>query len=313
MTSETTPPHYHSADGYLQLMAWYEKALCDVTVPHDRHTVMTRFGPTHLIKAGDPTDRLPIVLLHGININASVWIPQINGLASRRRLIVPDVPGFVGLGSDIRIAYDGPALAHWLADVLDRCNVERALVVGGSAGGYFAMKAAAHIPGRVAGVILMNPCGLAPYRHLYKLTRFPPTVRFLHWMSAPVLAHRWIARAMVEQGMARDNRPTDANVELAYLILKHYRRRPPPPLLTDNEWERIACPLLLMSSEHELYTNPYQVMATVSRRLRSLATIDYVERVGHDINKEVPDYVNAMVLAFHRRLDAAERPILTWN
>jgi len=114
--------------------------------------------------------------------------------------------------------------------------------------------------------------------------------------SRYVLAHRPIARAMVAGGMGPGRVPTEANVELAYLLLRHYRRRPPPPLLTDGEWARIRAPLTLIGSDGEIYTDP----AAVAERVRAHqpnADVRRLRGVGHDINKEEPEIVNRAILA----------------
>jgi len=285
-----THPHYHTAEGHAALTRWTEAALARITAPHERRYLPTRYGQTHVITTDG--DGPPVVLLHGININATVWTPQLNALAGDLRLIVPDVPGFAGFGSLTRIPYAGSALADWLADLLDVLEVERALVVGGSAGGYFALKAAAYAPERVAGVIVMNPCGLTPYRHLYKLTRVPVAVWLLHTLARPFLANRRVARAGVQRGMAGE--PDAMNIELAYLLMRHYKRRSPPPMFTANEWARVVAPVTLISSDGEPYTDPLAVREVVRARLAN-AQIEVVTGVGHDINKEAPGRVNRVI------------------
>jgi pimeloyl-ACP methyl ester carboxylesterase len=283
-------PHYHTTAGHAALTRWTENALARITVPHERRYLPTRHGQTHTITTEGAG--IPVVLLHGINTNATVWTPQINALAGELPLIVPDVPGFAGFGSSTRIPYTGAALANWLTDVLDALRLGRALVVGGSAGGYFALKAAAYTPARITGVIMLNPCGLTPYRHLYKLTRFPAAVWALHTLARPFLANYRVARAVVQRGMAGE--PDANNIELAYLLMRHYKRRSPPPLFTDKEWARVSAPVALLSSNGEPYTDPVAVRDIVQSRLPT-AQVYQVYGAGHDINKEVPHLVNQII------------------
>ncbi len=294
--------HYTSPIGYARMMDWYDAALAHIHVPVKAHTVPTRFGATHVLAAGCESAP-PVVLLHGINTNAAVWVPQINGLAAQCRVFAPDVPGFAGKGSSQRPPYRGSALADWLADTLDALGVERALIVGGSAGGWFALKFAAYYPCRRAGVLVMNPCGITPYRHVYKLTRSQPAVTVAHWLRF-LVANRWVARGVVQRGMTRGNAPTDQNLELAYLLLRYYTRRISPPLMPADELRRITSPVMLVVSEHEIYTNPHAVTTRLRCTLPNLADVVIVDDAGHDINKEKPDWVNQHIVRIAQSLSA---------
>ncbi|MEL6149166.1 MAG: alpha/beta hydrolase, partial [Chloroflexota bacterium] len=232
-----------------------------------------------------------VVLLHGVNINAAVWQPQLQGLAQTHYVIAPDVPGFAGRGSANRIHYRDTSLADWLADVLDALHVDRTIVSGGSAGGWFALKFAAHYPQRTAAALIMNPCGITPYRGVYKLTRVTPAIHFLRTFR-PLIANPALARRVVERGMNPDTPASAHNIELAYLLLKYYRRRSPPPIMPDDELRCVTSPVTLLTGEHEVYTTPRTVQSRI-QRLIPQTVIEEISGVGHDINKETPELVNA--------------------
>lgn len=279
------------------MMAWYDAALAAMRVPHQTRYVPTRYGQTHLLLAGDfCAGRVPVLLLHGININAAVWIPQIEGLWRDCAIIAPDMPGMAGKSAPLRLPYEDSSLADWLADVLDALGVARVVVVGGSAGGYYALKFAAYYPQRVVAALVFNPCGVSPYVGIYKLTRVGWVVRTMHWVSEHVLASRRFAHYMVQRGMSPALKPSAQNIELSYLLLRYYRRHPPPPLLTDSELAQISAPVELFSSEHELYTDPRAVMAKAAATLPNLYAAHWLAGAGHDVNKEQPALVNAAIL-----------------
>ncbi|HLI95248.1 MAG TPA: alpha/beta fold hydrolase, partial [Candidatus Baltobacteraceae bacterium] len=80
----------------------------------------------------------PIVLIHGFPVTRDVWDAQAARLASRMRVIRPDLRG-MGRSS----VPDGPYLMETLAGdvaaVLDALGIDRACIVGHSLGGYVAM------------------------------------------------------------------------------------------------------------------------------------------------------------------------------
>lgn len=274
------------------MMAWYDAALTRLKTPFEVLCVDTRYGETHVITTHTTNDSIPpVVLLHGINTNAAVWLPQINGV-QEVRLIAPDVPGFAGKSATTRLPYRGSAFADWLADVLNALGVERAAIVGGSAGGWFALKFAAHYPARAAALLLLNPVGIAPYRHLYKLTQLDWAVRLAHLLR-PLVANHNAARRIVERGMVRQ--ASMDNVELAYLLLRYFKRRAAPPLMRETDLQRVVAPVTLLVSDHEIYTNPHAVIARAQRTLPNLVYAESLPDVGHDINKEAPEKVNWII------------------
>ena len=279
------------------MMAWYDAALAKLRVDTTAHYLPTRYGITHVIAAGHERDLPPVVLLHGVNTNAAVWRPQLDGLAAHTRVYAPDVPGFAGKSSGERLPYRGAALAGWLADTLDTLDAAQALVVGASAGGYFALKFAAHYPERAAGVLLLNPVGVAPYRHIYKLTRVPLAIKLLR-LGRRWIARREVARRMVERGMNPALHATEENVELAYLLLRDYRRHVPPPLLPASELRRVAAPVSLLVGEREIYTDPGAVIRRLRAELPTPPAVQMIPGAGHDLNKELPELINAHILAW---------------
>lgn len=288
-------------------MAWYDAALAHLRPPFESLCVETRYGSTHVIQTHPHrTNAYPLVLLHGINTNAAVWTPQINRLS--QRLIVPDVPGFAGKSDPTRIPYTGSAFADWLADVLDALNIERAVLAGGSAGGWFALKFAAYHPSRTAALLLMNPVGIAPYRHVYKLTQRQWLVRLAH-LARPFVANRPAARRVVERGMKHT--ASADNVEMAYLLLRYFKRRAAPPLMPAAELERVQAPVTLLVSQGEIYTNPYAVIMRAQQQLPHLADAKWLPDVGHDINKEAPERVNALLRTLAQQAPTPNTPLRT--
>ena len=97
---------------------------------------------------------LPVVLLHGYPLDHTIWKPVVNGLKEQARLIVPDLRGhgasFVPEGDwSIR------DMAEDVRLLLDRLEVERAVIVGHSMGGYVALSFAHAYPQRLAGLGLV--------------------------------------------------------------------------------------------------------------------------------------------------------------
>ena len=105
--------------------------------------------------AGDP-DAPVLLLLHGLGGSKVSWLPVVPALASRYRLVIPDLPGH-GRSDKPRTSYPLRYHARAARLVLDAMGAERAAVAGNSLGGRVAIELALRSPGRVAALLLLDP------------------------------------------------------------------------------------------------------------------------------------------------------------
>lgn len=291
------PRFYTSSAGYQAMMCWYDEtlaALC-AEVAVESLTIGTGFGRTHVLTAGAP-DAPPLVLVHGINVNALGWAAQIRRLAGHFRLIVPDVPGFAGRSAPVRLPYAGDAYARWLADVLDALHIPRAGLAGSSGGGHFALKFAAHFPERTTAVGLVNPCGIGRYRFPLGIVRSQPLINLVgslgHRRVSLELAERMV-RANASPGQA----PGSVGVMQSYLLLRYFRRHRPPDPIPTHELRRVTAPVLLLLGAHDPYFTAAAMVAR-SRQLFRHLTAEIIPDGGHDLHNDQADLVAARLLGF---------------
>src|SRR5580658_5817430 len=97
----------------------------------------------------------PVVLLHPFPANHEFWLPVAEALATRYRVILPDLRGHGDSGVG-----DGPATmdkhANDIARVLDHAGIGRAPLVGVSIGGYALFEFWRRHRGRVSALGLFN-------------------------------------------------------------------------------------------------------------------------------------------------------------
>lgn len=115
--------------------------------------------------AGEPT----LLLLHGFGASLFSWREVMAPLAAQHRVIAFDRPAFGLTERPLRsawgtaaewgrgIPYGAEAQADLTLAFMDELGVERAVLVGNSAGGAVAMLTALKSPGRVQGLILISP------------------------------------------------------------------------------------------------------------------------------------------------------------
>ncbi len=114
-------------------------------------------------------DGPPVVMLHGGGPGASGvsnYARNIDALAERYRVVVPDMPGYGR--SAKRVDHSDPFgdLADTIRGLLDQLGIASAHLVGNSYGGAAALRLALDTPQRVGRLVLMGPGGIGTTRGL---------------------------------------------------------------------------------------------------------------------------------------------------
>jgi len=120
-------------------------------------------GPVHFADFGGtgPT----MVLVHGLGGSHTNWAAVGPGLATRARVVAPDLAGF-GRTPLAGRAATVEANRQLLDRFLDAVTDTPAILVGNSMGGLIAMMEAARHPSKVAALVLVGPAQPRPSRTL---------------------------------------------------------------------------------------------------------------------------------------------------
>ena len=111
---------------------------------------MTAGAPLFFQQAGQGT---PLVLLHGLGANGTMFDPIVSAFTSQHQVIVPDLRGH-GHSQDLPGPYDVPQFAADVIGLLDMHALQTVDVLGYSHGGTVAQYLAYRFPHRVRRLIL---------------------------------------------------------------------------------------------------------------------------------------------------------------
>jgi 3-oxoadipate enol-lactonase len=107
----------------------------------------------------------PLVLIHGFPLDHTTWDGMISHLEGQADVILPDLRG---LGQSELAQSGAPQGAYTVADMaadiaglLDALEIQKAVIVGHSMGGYVALAFARAYPQRLAGLGLVSTQALA--------------------------------------------------------------------------------------------------------------------------------------------------------
>jgi pimeloyl-ACP methyl ester carboxylesterase len=118
----------------------------------------------------------PVVLLHGMFVDATSWQPVIDELREQFLLVAPDLPGFGESEKPPanRFPYGVEAFVGAVADLYAGLELGRAAVVGHGLGGAVALSLAARHPELVSRLVLVDTlCYPAPLDFRRKLVLLP--------------------------------------------------------------------------------------------------------------------------------------------
>ncbi|RUV69878.1 MAG: alpha/beta hydrolase [Mesorhizobium sp.] len=231
--------------------------------------VETSFGSIEYASLGNGH---PVLAIHGSGGGFDQGLEFVGPLADHGfRLIAPSRFGYLRTPAPADFTLEQQADAY--VDLLDHLGLDKVVVFGGSAGALSAMQFAIRHPERCEALVLLVPASYAPDRRPTESgaeSRFAETVMmtalrsdFLFW-SAIRLAPDAMTRLILATEPALVHAASQKEQARVRAALKHVlpvsRRAEgllfdsrtagnPPPM----ELEKIACPVLAISAEDDLY------------------------------------------------------------
>lgn len=259
---------YKSAAGESAVMALYDALLARWPVPYETLTVPTRHGDTFVMACGSPSAP-PMILLHGAGTNSAIWAGDVVEYSRKYRVYLLDLLGEPGKSSPNRPAWDSPAYAEWLEDVLNALRVQKAIFIGLSQGGWSALKFAVTQPERVDKLILLTPGGIVPDKATFLLQVLPL-----------MMLGQWGIRRINRMVMGGQEVSKEV-VEATALITTHFKARIGTlPLFTDAELQRLTMPILLLIGSKDVLRDAAKIIARLNPLVPNL-TASVIPDGGH--------------------------------
>lgn len=239
--------------------------------------------------AGDG-DATPIIFLHGVGSDKTVWAPQLEHFGRSRRAAAFDYPGY-GESEFIEGATRDDYAAAVLA-VMDALGIGRAHICGLSLGGVIAIAMHAAAPERCASLIIADSFAVHPDGQGI----YDRSVAASQSMTMRDLAE---ARSGLLLGSAATPELRTAVVEtMAAIDPGAYRLGAAAVWLADqrNRAKAIDVPTLILVGEEDGITPP-----ALSEQLQQLIPGSRLERIaeaGHLTNAEQPQAFNIAIESF---------------
>jgi pimeloyl-ACP methyl ester carboxylesterase len=241
----------------------------------------------------------PALLLHDWGMTGHAW----DELLSRWRpeSLTIYVPDLRGTGESPRPA-SGYGLEMMLDDLVRFCDthdLDDVVVIGQGMGAALGQMLAGHEPGRVARLVLINPCPatgvpMSPALlalHERAATRVDERLQLLHLGLGAPPAPTMLRR--LEKGVA------EIESRMLSESFPAWQKAWFPEMLG-----KIRCPVLVLAGTNDPLLKPYVVEDEVVSAIRN-ARLQLIPSASHNLSNEQPAAVSAAIERFRRSLAAA--------
>jgi pimeloyl-ACP methyl ester carboxylesterase len=257
-----------------------------------------------------------VVLLHGQPGSGADWQQVVDRLPSGLRVVAPDRPGY---GASRQPAGGFAVNARAVVAELDRCGIERAVLVGHSYGGGVALAVAQLAPARVEALALLASVGpgcLTGWDHLLAAPVAGEVCAFTAWRLTP-----WLARARLAAIARKRRRPIAPGEHVNWQIWGHAHHDHGPlwrSFLTEqralvHELDDLTDSLASVAQPVLLLADPHDTLIPVSTTHRLAAAlpdarVQLVNQIGHHLPRRGAPQIAAAITAFLAALDTRAAP-----
>lgn len=268
----------------------YNRALTLWDIPYRELSLPTSNGSAHVLVSG-PVDGKPIVLLHGMSVDSTMWYPNIRVLSENYRVYAIDDIWGAGKSNPSHENTDIKALVAWYFEVFELLKLQQINLIGASQGGWIATNLALNEPDRFDNLILLSPA--------QTITWLDP--------SFDILANMWFKLNPERDGLEANLETLSSSVDNIDVLYKDrffstIKNEPTSPILMDMQpfseaqLLKLTMPVLLLVGDDDLVND----LDTVQQANKILPNVqaELITESGHFINADRADLVNKKILAF---------------
>jgi pimeloyl-ACP methyl ester carboxylesterase len=236
----------------------------------------------------------PVVLIHAFSLDRRMWQPQLDALQREFRVIRYDLRGH---GRSVA-PLEPYAAYEDLRGVLDALGIDRAALVGLSAGAQIATDFALVYPERVTRLLLASP-GLGGFVPKEPLTWFQPVAEAARAGNIDLATRLWAATPLMairnNPGASLVSEIVAGNARVWSYRANPERKLTPPAIERLNQ---IRCPVLVVVGDDDLPMIK-DVAEILGTRISGAHRVS-IPVAGHLVNIAAPASFNRLLLAFLR-------------
>lgn len=281
---------YKSAAGEAEILSYYDQAAQAMGVPLEDRFISTRFGQTHLLVAG-PEAAPPLVIFHGGNVVNPVSLWWFEPLMQHYRVYAPDTIGHPGKSAQTRLSGRDNSYGEWAADILDGLGLDKATLIGPSHGAGILLRAAAVVPERIAGAVLIVPASIA--------TSYSSMMRKVIWPMLKYMLSPTRERLVPAVQSMFTERADDAMIDFVGTVFRQVKLEAGMPrTATKAELVPFKAPTLVIAAENDVFFPGNAVLRRAAEIFPNLVGAELIRNANHYPGEQGLAQINAAVLRF---------------
>lgn len=266
---------YKTKHGEKTVKDLYDRQVQSLKIEYKDVFVETRFGKTHILKAGNP-DAIPILLFHGGNSTAAYSLIQNLYLINDYLVYAVDTIGHPGKSDQRTLSSNTLEYGEWASDVIDSLGFEKIICMGESFGGGILAKLMCISPEKISKAILLVPAGI------YNA----PKLKLIFSMGIPMIMYmitkkeNWFEKAFLP--MTTKGEPIDKDtLEMILTSFHHVKVNPNMPSIIKKEDIKNyhASTLLLVGEKDVLF--PGKKVIERSKKIMPNVETHLLQDCGH--------------------------------
>lgn len=271
----------------------YNKKEREWPVDFENIVVDTSYGKT-FVRISGPKEAPPLVLLHGMNVNSLMWIPNIKDLSKDYRTYAVDNIYDFGLSVYTKEMKKSKDFTDWLNELFDGLKlIDNINLMGMSYGGWIASQYALKSPERLNKLVLLAPAA----------TVLPISKKFMIRGFMAMIPHPYFSKKLIysvfEDSMKKDRKIGEKAAEEMLETSKFFKfkRMPNPTVLDDNELEKLKIPTLFLVGENEKIYSAKKAIKRLNT-INSQIKTELIPAAGHDMLLAQTEMMNRKILEF---------------
>lgn len=226
------------------IIEMYYNKLDELPISYEFQKIETSFGETNIILTGE-NNNPPLVLIHGSNGCAPIALEAMLGLEKNFRVYAIDVIAQPNLSEGIRPNMKDHSYGKWMFEILTRMNIQDAIMVGISFGGFITWKTLVFDSRRISKAFLIVPAGIVNGNPLKAMWNVFLPMKLYQWRKNQKYVHQFLNKLFTE--------PDEfAQHYLAKVFLDFEMDFSPIPLITKEEAKKITTPIHIIGADNDL-------------------------------------------------------------
>ena len=229
----------------------------------------------------------PLVLIHGVGMQAAAWYPQIEFFSKYYRVISVDMPGH-GLSSKLADDAQLQDFVDWTIEFITLLNVGAVSLAGHSMGSMIAAGVSITRPDLIRRVAVLNGVHQRTLEARQAVINRAEALKHGH-IDIVTPLKRWFGDSEIERIASDRVKSWLESVDLAGYTTA-YAAFARGDEVYANQWSKIKCPALILTGTNDPNSTAAMAIQMADQAQNGIAVV--IENERHMVNLTAPDKVN---------------------